>query len=305
MGARCTFTSSLPSSSTSSSSWSTSTRCGYERGVERCLSAAWRGTLPWPSTGGGTAPCWRGRRAPGWWSGGPGGPPPPPPLTPAPCLSRIPDSATYTCLVTNPYGRANRSLHLRVQDVPEAIPHMEVPAQPLIMVTTNSCQVIDYTGRTANLSWTAPYSGNAAITVYNIQYKTYRYLKTWKCQGHQGSYLDISRLNKSLCKLFPFTLYRRHVVSPLQGLLGVGGQGDRLRLRHPGRPRRTHAQHPGQHLLLPLHLFLLFPPLLPFHLLLHLHHLLPFFLLLNLPLPSPSLSAYSFSPCPPSSTPFG
>ena len=45
------------------------------------------------------------------------------------------------------------------QDVPEVVGYMEVE---------------DYSSRTANLSWTAPYDGNSPITVYNIIYKTYR-----------------------------------------------------------------------------------------------------------------------------------
>ena len=35
-------------------------------------------------------------------------------------------------------------------------------------------EVEDYSSRTANLSWPAPYDGNSPITVYNIIYKTYR-----------------------------------------------------------------------------------------------------------------------------------
>ena len=35
-------------------------------------------------------------------------------------------------------------------------------------------EVEDYSSRTTNLSWTAPYDGNSPITVYNIIYKTYR-----------------------------------------------------------------------------------------------------------------------------------
>ena len=36
-------------------------------------------------------------------------------------------------------------------------------------------EVEDYSSRTTNLSWTAPYDGNSPITVYNIIYKTYRF----------------------------------------------------------------------------------------------------------------------------------
>ena len=86
------------------------------------------------------------------------------------------DSGEFLCRAENSAGQAKKTLLLTVQvtgtnypsssltrlddqDVPSKITHMEV---------------LDYTSRAANLSWTPPYDGQSPITSYNILYKPYQ-----------------------------------------------------------------------------------------------------------------------------------
>ncbi|XP_055939182.1 cell adhesion molecule DSCAML1-like isoform X5 [Argiope bruennichi] len=65
------------------------------------------------------------------------------------------DGALYGCLAKNEYGSDERNIKLLV---------VEVPAQPL------DVKVKEAWSRTANIVWSAPYSGNSPITKYIIQY---------------------------------------------------------------------------------------------------------------------------------------
>ncbi|XP_077518316.1 cell adhesion molecule Dscam1-like isoform X2 [Amblyomma americanum] len=66
------------------------------------------------------------------------------------------DSALFTCVATNNFGQDDTNIQLIIQEPPDA-------PQDLKVVETSS--------RSVKLEWTAPYSGNSAITHYTVQYK--------------------------------------------------------------------------------------------------------------------------------------
>ncbi|XP_069693704.1 cell adhesion molecule Dscam1-like [Periplaneta americana] len=66
------------------------------------------------------------------------------------------DSAMFECLARNRYGSERMELQLLVQEPPEA---------PL------NVRVVNFSSRSVNLSWEAPYDGKSPIAVYVIQYK--------------------------------------------------------------------------------------------------------------------------------------
>ncbi|KAG8174364.1 hypothetical protein JTE90_011416 [Oedothorax gibbosus] len=65
------------------------------------------------------------------------------------------DGALYSCTATNDYGSDERNIKVLV---------VEVPAQPL------DVKVLDVWARSASIRWSAPYTGNSAITKYKVQY---------------------------------------------------------------------------------------------------------------------------------------
>ncbi|XP_046638885.1 Down syndrome cell adhesion molecule-like protein Dscam2 isoform X24 [Daphnia pulicaria] len=66
------------------------------------------------------------------------------------------DSALFTCVATNAFGSDDTSINLIVQETPE------VPF---------GVKVLDKSGRSVQLSWSAPYDGNSPLTRYLIEYK--------------------------------------------------------------------------------------------------------------------------------------
>ncbi|UYV70833.1 hypothetical protein LAZ67_8000776 [Cordylochernes scorpioides] len=64
------------------------------------------------------------------------------------------DSALFTCLVTNAYGRADMNIRLIVQEAPE--PPREV-------------RVTEVKSRTAKITWPPPYTGNSPILRYQLE----------------------------------------------------------------------------------------------------------------------------------------
>ncbi|KAJ9581127.1 hypothetical protein L9F63_023697, partial [Diploptera punctata] len=66
------------------------------------------------------------------------------------------DSSYFECLAKNKYGSERIELQLLVQEPPEP---------PF------NLHVVNFSNRSVNLSWEAPYVGNSIITVYVIQYK--------------------------------------------------------------------------------------------------------------------------------------
>lgn len=66
------------------------------------------------------------------------------------------DSALFTCVATNAFGSDETSINLIVQEPPE------VPT---------GLKVLDKSGRSVQIAWTEPYSGNSPITRYYIEFK--------------------------------------------------------------------------------------------------------------------------------------
>ncbi|GIZ00400.1 titin [Caerostris extrusa] len=65
------------------------------------------------------------------------------------------DGALYSCTATNDYGSDERNIKVLV---------VEVPAQPL------DVKVLDVWAKSASIRWSAPYTGNSAITKYKVQF---------------------------------------------------------------------------------------------------------------------------------------
>ncbi|GAB6033034.1 Down syndrome cell adhesion molecule-like protein 1, variant 2 [Chamberlinius hualienensis] len=66
------------------------------------------------------------------------------------------DSATYTCVASNKYGRDERVIYLTVTEPPE---------------TPTELKSSDKNSRSLSLSWKAPFDGNKHISKYIVQYK--------------------------------------------------------------------------------------------------------------------------------------
>nr|XP_024214195.1 Down syndrome cell adhesion molecule-like protein Dscam2 isoform X44 [Halyomorpha halys] len=105
------------------------------------------------------------------------------------------DSASFTCVATNSFGSDDTSINLIVQEVPEA---------------PNGLKVLDKSGRTVQLSWSAPYDGNSPIKRYLIEYKVSK--GKWDndidrvmVPGHQTM--------ESVPNLSPATTYHMRVVA--------------------------------------------------------------------------------------------
>ncbi|XP_072155021.1 cell adhesion molecule Dscam1 isoform X2 [Bemisia tabaci] len=66
------------------------------------------------------------------------------------------DSALFTCVATNAFGSDDTSINMIIQEVPE-VPY--------------GLKVLDKSGRSVQLAWSAPYDGNSPIKRYVIEYK--------------------------------------------------------------------------------------------------------------------------------------
>lgn len=66
------------------------------------------------------------------------------------------DSAVFACVATNAFGSDETSINLIVQEPPE---------------TPFGLKVLDKSGRSVQLAWNEPYSGNSPITRFYIEYK--------------------------------------------------------------------------------------------------------------------------------------
>ncbi|XP_023213331.1 Down syndrome cell adhesion molecule-like protein 1 homolog, partial [Centruroides sculpturatus] len=66
------------------------------------------------------------------------------------------DSALFTCIATNSFGRDDTNIQLIIQESPDS---------------PQDFKVLETSSRSVKLTWTAPFSGNSPITHYIIQYK--------------------------------------------------------------------------------------------------------------------------------------
>ncbi|XP_054706600.1 cell adhesion molecule DSCAML1-like [Uloborus diversus] len=66
------------------------------------------------------------------------------------------DSALYTCIAANTFGQDDTNIQLIMQEPPDA---------------PQDLKVLEFGSRTAKLGWSAPYSGNSAISQYILFYK--------------------------------------------------------------------------------------------------------------------------------------
>lgn len=78
------------------------------------------------------------------------------------------DSGVYRCIAENPYGRAEQTIFLAVQERPD---------------TPSNLEVFEVGSRTIKLSWRRPFDGNSPVLSYLVQYQALNYLKTHLSHG--------------------------------------------------------------------------------------------------------------------------
>uniref|UniRef100_A0A4Y0BIQ2 Down syndrome cell adhesion molecule-like protein Dscam2 n=1 Tax=Anopheles funestus TaxID=62324 RepID=A0A4Y0BIQ2_ANOFN len=66
------------------------------------------------------------------------------------------DTGVYICQASNAFGQDEMSIHLVIQEVPEAPKNLRINSQQ---------------SRTLQLSWSQPFAGNSPIEKYNVEYK--------------------------------------------------------------------------------------------------------------------------------------
>ncbi|XP_017784824.1 PREDICTED: Down syndrome cell adhesion molecule-like protein Dscam2 isoform X11 [Nicrophorus vespilloides] len=105
------------------------------------------------------------------------------------------DSALFTCVATNAFGSDDTSINMIVQEVPE------VPYE---------LKVLDKSGRSVQLSWVAPYDGNARITRYQIEYKQIK--MRWD-EGLERVLVPGDQTEAGVFTLKPATTYHIRIVA--------------------------------------------------------------------------------------------
>ncbi|XP_037087513.1 LOW QUALITY PROTEIN: Down syndrome cell adhesion molecule-like protein Dscam2 [Pollicipes pollicipes] len=106
------------------------------------------------------------------------------------------DSATYTCRASNAFGTDNTTINLIVQEKPE------VPF---------SIKVQNKSGRTVELSWTAPYDGNSEISRYIIEYKLAK--NEWDTRSMERVLIPGKMPVVSVQDLRPATTYQMRIIA--------------------------------------------------------------------------------------------
>ncbi|XP_043207619.1 Down syndrome cell adhesion molecule-like protein Dscam2 isoform X5 [Amphibalanus amphitrite] len=106
------------------------------------------------------------------------------------------DSATYTCVASNPFGQDNTTINLIVQEKPE------VPF---------AIKVLNKSGRSVELSWSAPYNGNSDIFQYIIQYKKAK--DEWDSKEMERVVIPGKMEIVSVMDLRPATAYQMRIIA--------------------------------------------------------------------------------------------
>ncbi|XP_075732107.1 cell adhesion molecule Dscam1-like [Rhipicephalus microplus] len=99
------------------------------------------------------------------------------------------DSSLFSCFAENAYGRDDTSFQVVVQEPPEKPRGLEVSQS---------------TSRSVTISWTAPYSGNSAVTKYRLEFKHRD--GTWK-RDSRVSVIDATETSHVISSLRPKTAY--------------------------------------------------------------------------------------------------
>ncbi|KAI5693336.1 hypothetical protein M8J75_013991 [Diaphorina citri] len=118
------------------------------------------------------------------------------------------DSGTLSCLATNYHGTAEMTIQLLVQETPEA---------------PKNIRIAEESSRSLQISWTAPYSGNTAITQYIIQYKSSE--EMWPTQPLK-IIVPGSQTSATLQPLLPATQYQVRLLA--ENPLGMSETGAEL-----------------------------------------------------------------------------
>ncbi|XP_065205888.1 cell adhesion molecule Dscam1 isoform X13 [Planococcus citri] len=116
------------------------------------------------------------------------------------------DSALFTCIATNSFGSDDSSINLIVQEPPEA-PY--------------GLKVLNKSGRSVQMSWIAPYTGNSPITKYHVEYKITR--GTWDTDMERVFVAGHETL-VSVMTLRPATTYHFRIVA--ENELGLSEPSD-------------------------------------------------------------------------------
>ncbi|XP_053683718.1 cell adhesion molecule Dscam2 [Sabethes cyaneus] len=105
------------------------------------------------------------------------------------------DSALFTCMATNAFGSDDSSINMIIQEAPE-MPY--------------ALKVLDKSGRTVQLSWAKPYSGNSPLKRYIIEFKRSR--GTW--ENDVDRVIVPGHTNEAqVQKLSPATTYNIRIVA--------------------------------------------------------------------------------------------
>ncbi|XP_021925400.1 Down syndrome cell adhesion molecule-like protein Dscam2 isoform X4 [Zootermopsis nevadensis] len=125
-----------------------------------------------------------------------------------------PDSGTFTCTAKNPYGRAERIVHLQVQDA---------PGQP------QDLRVVDNSSRRVQLAWLAPRDDRSPVLQYVVQYQEES--NSHLSEGWQNVVAGTD-LIAVVTGLLPATMYRFRVLA--ENELGEGEPSEPVMLRTEG-----------------------------------------------------------------------
>ncbi|XP_066995296.2 cell adhesion molecule Dscam2 [Anabrus simplex] len=122
------------------------------------------------------------------------------------------DSGTFTCVAKNLYGRAERTVHLQVQDA---------PGRP------QDLRVLDSGSRSVKIAWLAPVEDRSPVLQYIVQFQQDSPLS----EGWQSSPAGTDFMAE-VTGLQPATLYRLRVLA--ENELGAGEPSEPVLLRTEG-----------------------------------------------------------------------